>query len=141
MDTETNPERKQQLKDQYEAAAKWGPGGDYRQALTALTLAAGGNVTGGAGEFVQAAAVNYLQGLGAAKIKEISPMLEAKARLGKSRCMPCWDARGCGEGAGCGGGAAGASAGIVVSQLLDQAFGKPAGKLDAVEREARINGD
>ena len=60
-----------------------GPGGDYRQALTALTLAAGGNVTGGAGEFVQAAAVNYLQGLGAAKIKEISPMLEGESAPGQ----------------------------------------------------------
>lgn len=50
---------------------------------------------------------------------------------------------GCAGGAanstGCGGGAAGASAGIVISQLIDQAFGKPADKLDSVEREARIN--
>ncbi|WP_084907969.1 hemagglutinin repeat-containing protein [Burkholderia ubonensis] len=41
--------------------ADWGPGGSYRQVLSALTAAAGGNVTGGAGQFVQAGVVNYLQ--------------------------------------------------------------------------------
>ena len=69
LKTETDPARKQQLDAQLKEAARWLPGGDYRLGLTALTLAAGGNVTGGTGEFLRAAAVNYLQGLGAAQIK------------------------------------------------------------------------
>ncbi|WP_175198494.1 hemagglutinin repeat-containing protein, partial [Paraburkholderia caffeinitolerans] len=43
----------QQQADQLNA--QWGPGGSYRQVLTALTVAAGGNVTGGMGQFAQGA--------------------------------------------------------------------------------------
>jgi len=132
--------RRDQLVEQYKEAQKWAPGGTYRQALTAVTLAAGGNVTGGAAEFVQAAAVNYLQGLGAAKIKELSPMLGGEGSAGQIALHALLGCAGAAaKSSGCGGGAAGASAGIVLSQLMDQAFGKPAGKLDPVEREARIN--
>ena len=67
LKTETDPARKQQTRSS--RRLRWLPGGDYRLGLTALTLAAGGNVTGGTGEFLRAAAVNYLQGLGAAQIK------------------------------------------------------------------------
>ena len=69
LKTETDPARKQQLDAQLKEAARWLPGGDYRLGLTALTLAAGGNVTGGTGEFLRAAAVNYLQGLGRRRSK------------------------------------------------------------------------
>ncbi|QCS65093.1 hypothetical protein EC609_23055 [Achromobacter denitrificans] len=140
LDSTPEGPRRDQLQAQYDEAQKWAPGGTYRQALTAMTLAAGGNVTGGAAEFVQAAAVNYLQGLGAAKIKEISPMLGGEGSPGQIALHALLGCAGAAaKSSGCGGGAAGASAGIVLSQLMDQAFGKPAGKLDPVEREARIN--
>ncbi|WP_232072130.1 hemagglutinin repeat-containing protein [Paraburkholderia pallida] len=48
-----------------ELTAEWGPGGTYRQVATALTVAAGGNVTGGAGQFAQAGLINYVQQQGA----------------------------------------------------------------------------
>ncbi len=140
IDVETNAERKRQLELQYDAAAKWGPGGAYRQGLTAVTMAAGGNVTGPAGEFVQAAAVNYLQGLGAAKIKELSPLLGGEGSPGQIALHALLGCAGtAAKSNGCAQGVAGASAGIVLNQLIDQAFGKPAAKLDSAEREARIN--
>ncbi|WP_081053941.1 hemagglutinin repeat-containing protein [Burkholderia territorii] len=49
----------------------WGPGGTYRQVLSALTAAAGGNVTGSTGQFVQAGIVNYLQQQGASYIGDL----------------------------------------------------------------------
>ncbi|WP_197347454.1 hypothetical protein, partial [Ralstonia pseudosolanacearum] len=63
----------QQRADQL--TADWGPGGTYRQALTALTVAAGGNVTGGMGQFAQNATVAYLQELGANQVKQIADSL------------------------------------------------------------------
>ncbi|WP_080430601.1 hemagglutinin repeat-containing protein [Burkholderia ubonensis] len=51
--------------------ADWGPGGTYRQVLSALTAAAGGNVTGSTGQFVQAGIVNYLQQQGASYIGDL----------------------------------------------------------------------
>ncbi|MDN7900890.1 hemagglutinin repeat-containing protein [Burkholderia cepacia] len=51
--------------------ADWGPGGTYRQVLSALTAAAGGNVTGSSGQFVQAGVVNYLQQQGASYIGDL----------------------------------------------------------------------
>ncbi|WP_445656602.1 hemagglutinin repeat-containing protein [Achromobacter sp. NCFB-sbj8-Ac1-l] len=140
LDNEPEGVRKEQLRAQYEEAKQWAPGGTYRQVLTAVTLATSGNVTGGAGEFVQAAAVNYLQGLGAAKIKEIAPLLGGEGSAGHIALHALLGCAGAAsKSTGCGGGAAGASAGIVVSQLMDQAFGKPASKLDPIEREARIS--
>ena len=140
LDNEPEGIRKEQLRAQYEEAKLWAPGGAYRQVLTAVTLATSGNVTGGAGELVQAAAVNYLQGLGAAKIKEIAPLLGGEGSAGHIALHALLGCAGAAsKSTGCGGGAAGASAGIVVSQLMDQAFGKPASKLDPIEREARIN--
>ena len=140
IDVETNAERKRQLELQYDAAAQWGPGGAYRQGLTAVTMAAGGNVTGPTGEFVQAAAVNYLQGLGAAKIKELSPLLGGEGSPGQLALHALLGCAGtAAKSNGCAQGVAGASAGIVLNQLIDQAFGKPAAKLDSAEREARIN--
>nr|WP_223965104.1 hemagglutinin repeat-containing protein [Burkholderia diffusa] len=51
--------------------ADWGLGGTYRQVLSALTAAAGGNVTGSTGQFVQAGIVNYLQQQGASYIGDL----------------------------------------------------------------------
>ncbi|WP_199544201.1 hemagglutinin repeat-containing protein [Paraburkholderia kururiensis] len=66
------PEQRAQAQQQADQlAAEWGPGGTYRQVLTALTAAAGGNVTGGMGQFAQAGLVNYLQQQGAAYIGKL----------------------------------------------------------------------
>ncbi|WP_233437042.1 hemagglutinin repeat-containing protein [Achromobacter xylosoxidans] len=140
LDTAPEGPGKDQLRAQYEQAKQWAPGGTYREALTAVTLAVSGNVMGGAGELVQAAAVNYLQSLGAAKIKEIAPLLGGEGSPGQMAFHALLACAGtAARSTSCGAGAAGASTGIVVSQLMDQAFGKPASKLDPVEREARIN--
>ena len=121
-------------------AARWLPGGDYRLGLTALTLAAGGNVTGGTGEFLRAAAVNYLQGLGAAQIKELSKPLGgdgSPANIALHAILGCAGAAA--RDTSCGAGAAGASAGIVISELINRATGKGSEKLSAEEREAQVN--
>ncbi|CAB3921996.1 hypothetical protein LMG26846_05675 [Achromobacter insuavis] len=140
MDAAPEGPRKEQLRTQYEDVRKWAPGGGYREALTALTLAAGGNVTGGASQFVQAAAVDYLQGLGAARIKEIAPLLGGEGSPGHVALHALLGCAGAGAtGASCGAGASGASAAIVIGQLMEHALGEPTSKLDPVEREARIN--
>ncbi|CAB3928881.1 hypothetical protein LMG3412_06485 [Achromobacter deleyi] len=115
-------------------------GGEYRQLLTAFVAAAGGNVTGGVGQFVQAAGVNYLQSLGAAKIKEIAASLGGEgspAHIALHAVLACAGAGA--QGANCGAGAIGASASIVISGLLDKLQDDPAGGLTAEDREARAN--
>ncbi|SEK01662.1 filamentous hemagglutinin [Paraburkholderia diazotrophica] len=71
-DPNLTPEQRaaaQQQADQLNA--EWGPSGSYRQVLTALTVAAGGNVTGGLGQLAQGATVAYLQELGANGVKRL----------------------------------------------------------------------
>jgi filamentous hemagglutinin len=54
-DPNLSPEQRAQAQQQADQLnAQWGPGGSYRQVMTALTAAAGANVTGGAGQFAQA---------------------------------------------------------------------------------------
>lgn len=140
MDAAPEGPAKEHLRARYEDVRKWAPGGGYREALTAVTLAAGGNVTGGASQFVQAAAVDYLQSLGAARIKEIAPLLGGEGSPGHvalHALLGCVGAAA--TGASCGAGASGSSAAIVIGQLMEHALGEPTSKLDPVEREARIN--
>ncbi|CAB3880022.1 hypothetical protein LMG3328_03238 [Achromobacter ruhlandii] len=132
--------RKEQLRAQYEAAQKWGPGGRYREALMAVSLATGASVTGSASGFVQAATVNYLQSLSATKIKEIAPLLGGEGSAGHVALHALLGCTGAAATrTSCGAAATGTSAGIVISQLMEQVSGKPSSKLDPVEREARIN--
>ena len=63
--------RRDQLRQAFEDAKTWGPGGESRRWLTAIMGAVSGNVTGAAGDAIQAVAVNYLQGLVASQVKEI----------------------------------------------------------------------
>ncbi len=132
--------RRDQLRAQHEAVQKWGPGGRYREALMAVSLATGANVTGSASGFVQAATVNYLQSLSAAKIKEIAPLLGGEGSTGHVALHALLGCAGAAaKSTGCGAAATGASAGIVISQLMEQVSGKSSNKLDPVKREARIN--
>jgi filamentous hemagglutinin len=71
-DPKLTPEQRAQAQQQADQlTAEWGPGGSYRQVLTALTAAAGGNVTGSSAQFVQAGLVNYLQQQGAGLIGKL----------------------------------------------------------------------
>ncbi|WP_322067584.1 hemagglutinin repeat-containing protein [Burkholderia cenocepacia] len=116
-----------------ELNANWGPGGTYRQVLTALSVAAGGNVTGGLGQFAQNATVAYLQELGANQVKQIADNLGSEeARAALHAIVGC-----AGAAAGsqsCGAGAMGAATSSVLGSLL-----APSTNLSASEREARDN--
>ncbi|PPA77503.1 hypothetical protein C4E15_05640 [Achromobacter spanius] len=102
------------LMDELQRTQDWSAGGKYGLVLLALSGAAGANVTGSTGAFVQSAAVNYLQGLGAAQVKQIAdslgrdPQSEA-ARAALHGIVGCAGAAG--QGAACASGALGASAG------------------------------
>ncbi|WP_423763192.1 hemagglutinin repeat-containing protein [Burkholderia sp. NLJ2] len=133
-DASLTPEQRaaaQQRADQL--SADWGPSGTYRQVLTALAVAAGGNVTGGAGQFAQNATVAYLQELGANGVKQIADSLGSEsARAALHAIVGC-----AGAAAGsqsCGAGAMGAAASSVLGSLL-----KPSDGMSATEREARDN--
>ncbi len=109
-----------------------------RRWLTAISAAITGNVTGAMGDMVQAAAINYLQGLAASEVKRITANLgdgaEAEAaRAAMHAIVGCAGAAG--QGGNCSAGALGAGAGSVINALLssDQK------KLDPEEKEARRN--
>jgi hypothetical protein len=144
---ETDPERQQQLqaeaKDLYqqstdsEADSKlWQPGGTYRQIATALTAAAGGNVTSGTSQFIQGAAVNYLQSMGAEQIKALAKDIGGEgspAHIALHGLLACGGASA--QGSDCGSAAMGASAGVVINTLL---AGDPS-KMTATQKENRRN--
>jgi Hemagglutinin repeat len=135
---ERDAERVAQLTQVLEENATWGPGGTGRRVLTALTAAAGGNVTGATSQFVQAAGATYLQTLGAEQIKALSPYLGGEgsaAHTALHAVLGC--AGGAASGGECGAGALGASAGVVLNTVLDQASRTEG--LDASEKEARAN--
>ena len=133
-DASLTPEQRaaaQQRADQL--SSEWGPGGTYRQVLTALAVAAGGNVTGGAGQFAQNATVAYLQELGTNGVKQIADSLGSEAaRAALHAIVGC-----AGAAAGsqsCGAGAMGAAASSVLGTLL-----KPTEGMSAQDRQAREN--
>ena len=122
------------LTQQVDDTAQWAPGGSYRQILTAVTAAAGGNVTGGAGQLIQGAAVNYLQSLGAAEVKKIADSLGSDtARAGLHGILACAGASA--QGGDCGSAAMGASAGVVINTLL----AGDTNTMTAIEKENRKN--
>ncbi|MGF6573842.1 filamentous hemagglutinin [Paraburkholderia sp. GAS333] len=119
--------------------AEWGPGGSYRQMLTALTVAAGGNVTGSVGQFAQSATVAYIQQLGAAEVKQIADSLDQDSTAAGETARAALHAIvGCSGAAGsrqsCGAGALGASASSVLGSLL-----APTTDMSAEDRQAREN--
>lgn len=133
-DPSLTPEQRavaQQQADQLNA--EWGPSGSYRQVLTALTVAAGGNVTGGMGQFAQAATVAYIQELGANAVKQIADSLDSDtARAALHAIVGCAGAAASGQA--CGAGAMGAAASSVIGSLLG-----PTANMSAADREAREN--
>ncbi|WP_238923230.1 hypothetical protein [Achromobacter ruhlandii] len=130
--------RRDQLKQAFEDAKTWGPGGESRRWLTAILGAVSGNVTGAAGDAIQATAVNYLQGLGATEVKKLVAQMEPgpkgeAARAALHAIVGCAGAAS--TGANCSAGALGAGVGAVLNALLDE-DGK---KLNPTEKEQRSN--
>ena len=119
--------------------SEWGPSGSYRRIVSAISAAAAGNVTGSAGGFVQAAAVNYLQGLGASQVKKLADSLGDGADSEAARAL-LHGVVGCAgaaaSGGNCSAGALGAAASSVLAKLIGMAAGDD---LSAEEREARGN--
>lgn len=97
---------------------QWGPSGTYRQVLTALSVAAGGNVTGGAGQLAQNATVAYLQELSANGVKQIADGLKDEtARAALHAIVGCAGAAASSQS--CGAGAMGAATSSVLGSLLN----------------------
>ncbi|MFD4840497.1 hemagglutinin repeat-containing protein [Achromobacter sp. NPDC058515] len=119
--------------------SEWGPSGSYRRVVAAISAGAAGNVTGSTGSFVQAAAVNYLQGLGASQVKKIADYMGEGADSETTRAL-LHGIVGCAGAAAtsgnCSAGALGAAASSVLAKLLAVAAGDD---LSAEEREARGN--
>lgn len=101
--------------------------------LTALTVAAGGNVTGGMGQFVQNATVAYLQELGANQVKQIADSLGSEsARAALHAIVGCAGAAASSQS--CGAGAMGAATSSVLGSLLGSTDG-----MSASDKQAREN--
>jgi len=121
------------LADQYLEADQWSSKGDYRKYITAISGALTGNLTASTSQFVQAAAVNYLQGLGAEQVKRIADGLDSDAaRAALHGVLACAGAMA--KDASCASGALGASAGAVINNLLGSVDG-----FSNEEKEARKN--
>ncbi|MGC7406966.1 hypothetical protein ACPWR0_18935 [Pandoraea pneumonica] len=121
-----------------EDAAKWAPGGTYRQIVTVISAAAAGNVSSGVGEFVQRAAVGYLQTLGVEKVKQIADDLDSEtARAALQGIVGCAGAAA--SGGNCSAGALGASASVVLNNLINVASDTNSRDITPSEKEARMN--
>ena len=135
-DKESDPARRAELDWQYQDAAKWGPGGTYRQVATALTAAAGGNVTGSTGAFVTTGLVNYVQQQGAGMIGDLVARGDLKegspAHTALHAIVACAGAAASSQS--CGAGAMGAA----TASLLTNLFADDAA-LSQSEKEARRN--
>ncbi|MHB1116272.1 hemagglutinin repeat-containing protein [Sideroxydans sp.] len=124
----------QQSADTKADSDKWAPGSTYRTIATAITAAAGGNVTGGTSQLVQSATVNYLQSLGATEVKKIADSLDSEsARAALHGIVACAGAAA--QGADCSSGALGASAGSALNSILQG----DTSKMSAEEKENRKN--
>ncbi|WDD93026.1 hypothetical protein Bsp3421_003071 [Burkholderia sp. FERM BP-3421] len=98
----TDAQRQQMLAQANDIEQTWGPGKPGRQIMTALTAAAGGNVTGGAGQFAANAAIGYVQSLGANKVKELAHSFGQGTAEAESARAALYAIVGC-AGAGAGG--------------------------------------
>ncbi|VVE37884.1 hemagglutinin repeat-containing protein [Pandoraea terrigena] len=135
---ETDPTKLAELDRQLDDAAKWAPGGRYRQIVTVIAAAAGGNVTAGTGEFLQRAAVGYLQTLAVEKVKEIADDLKSEtARTALHGIVGCAGAAA--VGSTCGAGAMGGAASVVLGNLLNAVADTRNDGLSQPEKEARMN--
>lgn len=101
-----------------EEAAAWGPGSTGSQALSALTVAASGNVTGSIGTLVQDFAVSTLQQLAAERVGDGKNILSDEARAVLHGLIGC--VAGTASSAGtCGSGAAGQGGTSLLTSLFE----------------------
>ncbi|AUH50600.1 hypothetical protein CXB49_07175 [Chromobacterium sp. ATCC 53434] len=138
--------QKDQLQVQATEAAKWAPGGEYSQILTAATAGIGGNVANGLSGMAQNAGIAYLQGLGAQKVKELSDQLEKDnkptaesetVRAVLHAAVACAGAEASGQS--CGAGAAGAAASVALNNALDTLQNTSADEMTAEQKLQREN--
>jgi filamentous hemagglutinin len=132
---DADPVELRRLNAQYADAAKWLPGGSGRQALTVLLAAAAGNVAGGVGDFVQSAALAYLQAEGAQLVKALADSLPEGAERETVRAA-MHAVLACGTSAGQGGSCVSGAGGAGLSSLLGYLLDPPQ---DAASTEASAN--
>ncbi|WLE60404.1 hemagglutinin repeat-containing protein [Burkholderia plantarii] len=134
----TEVQRQQMLAQADEVERTWGPGKPGRQVLTALAAAAGGNVTGGAGQFAANATIGYVQGLAANKVKALADSLGRGTPEAESARAALHAIVGCAGVAAssqsCGAGAMGAAASSLIGSMLGSTQG-----LTEQERQARVD--
>ncbi|HVI39745.1 MAG TPA: hypothetical protein VM577_03720, partial [Anaerovoracaceae bacterium] len=118
--------------------SKWGPGGTYRQILTAITAAASGNVSGSTTQFVESTVINYVQAKAAEGIKELTTELGipegSAAHTALHAITACAGAAA--QDHDCGAAALGASSATIISALLSETQGD-AQTLTNEQKEAR----
>jgi len=118
----------------------WAMGGTGRIALTAITAAFSGNVTGSGTSLIQSATVATLQSLGAQQIKAIADQIGGEGSIAHTALHAVLACAGAAAtGGDCGTGALAASSGVVINKLLDGIEGKDNANLTATEKEARLN--
>ncbi|MFJ4294420.1 hemagglutinin repeat-containing protein, partial [Cupriavidus sp. NPDC089707] len=116
-DPSASPEQRAALQQRADDLAKWGQGGTYRQVMTVLTAAASGNVTGSTAQFVQSAAVGYLQGMAANQVKQMADSLDSEtARAALHAIVGCAGAAAASQS--CSAGAMGAASASMLGSLL-----------------------
>lgn len=116
----------------------WDVGSSGRIALTAITGALSGNVTGTTSNLLQNATIFSLQSLGAQQIKTMADALGGEgsaAHTALHAVLACGGASA--AGSDCGAAALASSAGVVMNTLLDGIEGKTAIHLTPSEKEAR----
>ncbi|STQ91109.1 hemagglutinin repeat-containing protein [Iodobacter fluviatilis] len=143
----TDPNAEKALKDNLTEANRWTPGGDYGRAMTALQVAVGGNVSGGATGLLQNASVAYLQSLGAEKIKEIANSFQTvkgeenqtsqNVRAALHAIASCAGAAA--TSSNCSSAAVGAASSVVINNVLSEIENTNADKMTASEKEKRKN--
>ncbi|ORC51240.1 filamentous hemagglutinin [Burkholderia sp. A27] len=125
-----------QLTQTIQNDATWEEGGTGRRVLTAITGAAGGNVTGSVGAMMQSAAAYYFQSLATEQMKGIADALGSeKARVALQSLVGCAGAAA--AGSSCGAGAAGAAASVVLNDLMDSLSGTQASTLTDEQKQDR----
>jgi filamentous hemagglutinin len=115
-------------------------GGTGRIALTAITAAFSGNVTGSGAELVKAAKVNTLQALGAQQIKQLADQLGGEGSAVYTALHAVLACAGAATTSGnCTTAALASSSGVVINTLLDSLEGTNSNNLTAAEKDARAN--
>ncbi|WP_253306653.1 two-partner secretion domain-containing protein [unidentified bacterial endosymbiont] len=126
------------LQERLQENQLWEMGGKGRILMSALSLAAGSNITGSTGQLLQAATVNVIQSYGAQQIKLLADSMNSEvARTALQGLLAGAGAAAQGQSATPA--ALGASASVVLNNLIDSAYGETSSTLSLAEREARKN--